>query len=124
MVAEAVASGIQASHLLFDSLFAYPAILRNLLAKGMHTLCMRKVTEKIFYRYQGGRSPFSGHLQEDPQATRPRKDSRLDHGRNRKYDKGVPVPAKIVFVRDRRTQKWLAMLSRHLLGRRADHHGL
>ncbi len=28
-----------------------------------------------------------------------------------KNDKGVPVPAKIVFVRDRRTKKWLALLS-------------
>jgi len=26
-------------------------------------------------------------------------------------DKGIPVPAKIVFVRDRRTKKWLALLS-------------
>jgi hypothetical protein len=26
-------------------------------------------------------------------------------------DKGVPVSAKIVFVRDKRTQKWLALLS-------------
>ena len=38
MVAQAVASGIEAKHLLFDSWFAYPAIMRNLLAKGMHTL--------------------------------------------------------------------------------------
>ena len=53
MVAEATASGIQASHLLFDSWFAYPATMRKLLAKGMHTLCMLKVTEKIFYHYQG-----------------------------------------------------------------------
>jgi hypothetical protein len=38
MVAEATASGIQASHLPFDSWFAYPATMRNLLAKGMHSL--------------------------------------------------------------------------------------
>ena len=53
MVAEATASGIQTSHLLFDSWFAFPATMKKLLAKGMHTLCMLKVTEKIFYRYQG-----------------------------------------------------------------------
>lgn len=83
MVAEAVASGIQASHLLFDSWFAFPATMKKLVAKGVHTLCMLKVTEKIFYRYQG-RSPSGGHLQEDPQATRPRKDSRFDHSRDRR----------------------------------------
>lgn len=48
MVEEAVANGIQASHLLFDSWFAYPATMRKLLTKGMHTICMLKVTEKIF----------------------------------------------------------------------------
>jgi len=53
MVAEATETGIEASHLLFDSWFAYPAIMRKLLVKGMHTLCMLKVTEKIFYRCQG-----------------------------------------------------------------------
>jgi hypothetical protein len=30
MVAEAIASGIQAKHLLFDSWFAYPATMRPL----------------------------------------------------------------------------------------------
>jgi hypothetical protein len=53
MVAEALASGIQASHLLLDSWFAFPTNMRKLLAKGVHTLCTHKVTEKIFCRYQG-----------------------------------------------------------------------
>ena len=110
-VAEAIASGIQAKHLLFDSWFAYPAIMRNLLAKGMHTICMLKVTEKIFYRYQG----------EDLHLAAIYRKVRKRRGRARilasimveigKNDKGVPVPAKILFVRDRRTKKWLALLS-------------
>jgi hypothetical protein len=111
MVAEAVASGIQASHLLFDSWFAYPAIMRNLLAKGMHTLCMLKVTEKIFYRYQG----------EDLHLAAIYRKIRKRRGRAKilasvmveigEDDKGIPIPAKIVFARDRRTKKWLALLS-------------
>jgi hypothetical protein len=111
MVAEATASGIEARHLLLDSWFAYPAIMRNLLAKGMHTLCMLKVTEKIFYRYQGN----DLHLAALYRKIRKRR------GRAKilasvmveigKDDKGVPVAAKIVFVRDRRTKKWLALLS-------------
>ena len=40
MVAEAFAGGIQASHLLFDSWFAFPAAMRKLLAKGVHTISM------------------------------------------------------------------------------------
>jgi len=111
MVAEATASGIQASHLLFDSWFAYPAIMRNLLAKGMHTLCMLKVTEKIFYRYQG----------EDLHLAAIYRKIRKRRGRAKilasvmveigEDDKGGPVSAKIVFVRDRRSKKWLALLS-------------
>jgi hypothetical protein len=111
MVAEAVASGIQASHLLFDSWFAYPAIMRKLLAKGVHTLCMLKVTEKIFYHYQG----------EDLHLAAIYRKIRKRRGRAKilasvmveigEDDKGIPVPAKIVFVRDRRTKKWLALLS-------------
>jgi hypothetical protein len=53
MVDQAKTSGIKTRHLLFDSWFAFPVTIRKLLAKKMHTLCMLKVTEKIFYRYQG-----------------------------------------------------------------------
>ena len=111
MVAEATTSGIQASHLLFDSWFAYPATMRKLLAKGMHTLCMLKVTEKIYYRYQG----------EDLHLAAIYRNIRKRRGRAKilasvtveigEDDKGVTVSAKIVFVRDRRTKKWLTLLS-------------
>ena len=111
MVAEAVASGIQASHLLFDSWFAHPATMRKLLAKGVHTLCMLKITEKIFYHYQG----------EDLHLAAIYRNIRKRRGRAKilasimvsigEDDKGIPVPAKIVFVRDRRTKKWLALPS-------------
>ncbi len=111
MVAEAVASGIQARHILFDSWFAFPATMRKLLAKGMHTLCMLKVTEKIFYRYEGEYL----HLAAIYRKIRKRRGRAkilasvmVEIGED---DKGVPVQAKIVFVRDRRTKKWLALLS-------------
>jgi len=111
MVAEALASGIQASHLLFDSWFAFPVSMRKLLAKGVHTICMLKVTEKIFYRYQGE----DLHLAAIYRKIRKRRGRAkilasvmVEIGKN---DKGIPVPAKIVFVRDKRTKKWLALLS-------------
>jgi hypothetical protein len=111
MVAEAMASGIHASHLLFDSWFAFPATMRKLLAKGMHTICMLKVTEKIFYRYHGE----DLHLAAIYRKIRKRRGRAkilasvmVEIGEN---EKGIPVPAKIVFVRDRRTKKWLALLS-------------
>ena len=111
MVAQALATGIQASHLLFDSWFAFPATIRRLLAQGIHTICMLKVTEKIFYRYQGEEV----HLAAIYRKIRKRRGRAkilasvmVEIGEN---DKGIPVPAKIVFVRDRRCKKWLALLS-------------
>ena len=111
MVAEAMASGIQASHLMFDSWFAYPATIKKLLAKGVHTICMLKVTEKIFYRYQ----VEDLHLAAIYRKIRKRRGRAkilasvmVEIGEN---DQGIPVPAKIVFVRDRRSKKWLALLS-------------
>jgi hypothetical protein len=111
LVAAATASGIKAKHLLFDSWFAYPVIMRRLLAEGMHTLCMLKITEKIFYRYQG----------EDLHLASIYRKIRKRRGRAKilasvmvgigEDDNGVPVSAKIVFVRDRRCKKWLALLS-------------
>jgi len=111
MVAEATATGIEARHILFDSWFAYPAIMRKLLATGMHTLCMLKVTKKIFYRYQ----------EEDFHLAALYRKIRKRRGRAKilasilveigKDDEGGSIPAKIVFVRDRRAKKWLALLS-------------
>jgi hypothetical protein len=72
---------------------------------------MLKVTEKIFYRYQGE----DLHLVAIYRKIRKRRvrakilaSVMIEIGED---DKDVPVPAKIVFVRDRRTKKWLALLS-------------
>jgi hypothetical protein len=110
MVDQAKASGIKAGHLLFDSWFAFPATIRKLLAHGMHALCMLKVTEKIFYRYQGQ----DLHLAAIYRKIRKRRGRAkilasvlVEIGEN---EEGIPVPAKIVFVRDRRSKRWLALL--------------
>lgn len=111
MVAEATANGIQSSHLLFDSWFAHPATMRKLLAKGMHSICMLKVTKKIFYHYQ----------EKDLHLAAIYRKVRKRCGRAKilasvtvkigEDEQGIPIPAKIVFVRDRRTKEWLALLS-------------
>jgi len=111
MVGEAMANGIQARYLLFDSWFAHPATIKKLLAEKMHSLCMLKVTEKIFYRFHG----------EDLHLAAIYRKIRKRRGRAKilasviveigEDEKGVPVQAKILFVRDRRSKKWLALLS-------------
>lgn len=79
--------------------------------RGCIHFCMLKVTGKIYHRYQGE----DLHLAAIYRKIRKRRGCAkilasvmVEIGKD---DKGVPIPAKIVFVRDRRTQKWLAQLS-------------
>jgi len=111
LVAQAMAEGIRASHLLFDSWFAFPVTIRRLLAQGMHTICMLKVTEKIYYGYQGEKLHLTALYRKIRKRCGRAKilaSILVEIGED---DKGSPVLAKIVFVRDRRTKKWLALLS-------------
>ena len=111
LVAQALAGGIRASHLLFDSWFAFPVTIRKLLAHGIHTICMLKVTGKIFYRYQGENLHLAAiykKIRKHPGRAKILASVIVEIGDD---DKGVPVPAKIVFVRDKRSKKWLALLS-------------
>ena len=111
MVTMAIAAGTTARYLLFDSWFAFPATIMRILALKMHTICMLKNTDKIHYTYQGR----AVTLKELYKSVRKRT------GRAKiladivvvlgKDSKGVPVPAKIVFIRDRHSKNWLALLS-------------
>jgi hypothetical protein len=111
MVKLAKAAQTTARHLLFDSWFAFPATIRRIHSLGMHTICMLKDTGKITYELQGW--PLT--LKELYKNVRKR------CGRAKvlaevlvtigKDEKGMPVMAKIVFVRDRNSKKWLALLS-------------
>ena len=111
MVALAMTAGTAARHLLFDSWFAFPATIRRIKALGMHTVCMLKDARNVTYELQGW--PLT--LKELYKSVRKR------CGRAKVLaevlvtigpdDQGIPVAAKIVFVRDRRSKKWLALLS-------------
>jgi hypothetical protein len=111
MVTLALTAGTTARHLLFDSWFAFPATIRRIKALGMDTVCMLKDTGKVKYELQGW--PLT--LQELYKNVRKRcgrakvlAEVLVTIGND---EKGVPVSAKIVFVRDRSSKKWLALLS-------------
>jgi len=112
MVALAMTAGTMARYLLFDSWFAFPATIRRIKALGMHTVCMLKDTGNITYELQG----WPVTLKELYKSVRKRcgrakvlAEVVVTIGND---DHGIPVPAKIVFVRDRRAKKkWLALLS-------------
>ena len=111
MVTMAMTAETTARHLLFDSWFAFPAIIRRIRALGMHTVCMLKDTGKVTYELQGW--PLT--LKELYKSVRKRcgrakvlAEVVVTIGND---EQGIPVAVKIVFVRDRNSKKWLALLS-------------
>ena len=111
MVTMAMTAGTTARHLLFDSWFAFPATIRRIRALGMHTVCMLKDTGKVTYELQGW--PLT--LKELYKSVRKRcgrakvlAEVVVTIGND---EQGIPVAVKIVFVRDRNSKKWLALLS-------------
>lgn len=111
MVSIVMTAGTKAKHLLLDSWFAFPGTIRRIKALGMHTVCMLKDTGKVTYELQGWPLPLKDLY----------KSVRKRCGRAKVLaevlvtigsdDQGISVPAKIVFVRDRSSKKWLALLS-------------
>jgi hypothetical protein len=53
MIRSAVASGIHASYVLFDSWFSFPATILNVLEESLHVIAMVKKTSKVHYQYNG-----------------------------------------------------------------------
>lgn len=111
LVSMAMAAGVKARHLLFDSWFAFPATIRKIHALGMHTVCMLKDTPKIHYTFEDGQVTLKELfklLRKRPGRAKVLASCSVTIGDD---DNGNPVPAKIVFVRDRSSKNWLALLS-------------
>jgi hypothetical protein len=110
LVAQAKAAGIAADYLLFDSWFSFPATIISLLEEKMQVICMLKAM-KTTYGYQGAQLTLSELYKSLRKRTGRAKilascivtlGNRAD---------GSTVMAKIVFVRDRSSRSWLALLS-------------
>jgi len=115
MVKLAIAAGTEASILLFDSWFAYPATIMRILALKMHVICMLKDTEKIHYTFEG----HAVTLKQIYNSVRKRAgrakilaDAVVSIGND---SEGLPVLSKIVFIRHRCTKNWLAILSTDII---------
>lgn len=101
-----------ASYLLFDSWFAFPKVIRRVLEHKLHVICMVKATPKVFYQYQGKQMDLKtlyASLSKKRGRAKVLASVVIGIGND---SNGVPVKAKIVFVRDRnRSRNWLALLS-------------
>jgi len=111
MVALAMAAGTTARYLLFDSWFAFPATIRRIHALGMHTICMLKDTGNIKYELNGWPLTLKelyGNVRKRCGRAKVLAEVLVTIGLD---EQGKSVTAKIVFVRDRRSKNWLALLS-------------
>ena len=106
---------IPGSYVLFDSWFAFPSVIRNIVELNLNTICMLKSLPKVYYQYQGKNMNLNALY-----ASVKKKRGRakilasiiVDIGKD---ESGEPIRAKIVFVRDRnRSRQWLALLSTDL----------
>lgn len=111
MLKQAVVAGIKAKYVLFDSWFSFPATIIKVCKMNLDVIAMLKDTSKIYYSFNGERKS----LREIYRTVRKRRGRAkyLASVLVELHDKeGNTVPAKIVFVRDRRNKsKWLALIS-------------
>ena len=110
LVAQAKAADIVAEYLLFDSWFSFPATIIRLLEEKVHVICMLKAM-KTTYGYQGEQMTLNELYKSLRKRTGRAKilascvvtlGSTVD---------GTAIMSKIVFVRDRSSRNWLALLS-------------
>ena len=95
----------------FDGWFAFPVTIRRIHALGMHTVCMLKETGKVTYELEGCPHTLKelyGSVRKRCGRAKVLAEVEVTIGAD---EQGVPVPAKIVFVRDRQSKKWLVLLS-------------
>jgi hypothetical protein len=111
MVTQAIDAGIEARHLLVDSWFAFPATIRRIKALKMDTICMLKDTSTITYDWNGWPLTLKKlykSVRKHCGRAKVLADTLISIGND---DQGKPIMAKIVFIRDRNSKQWLALLS-------------
>ncbi|MDY0406712.1 transposase [Virgibacillus sp. 179-BFC.A HS] len=106
-----------AKTVLFDSWFAYPAIISKIVKNySLHVVCMIKRSPKIHYTYEG-KSYTLNQLYKKVRKKRGRAKilANVVVGLGHYDENGNEIRARIVFVRDRnRSKKWLALLTTNL----------
>jgi len=102
---------IPADYVLFDNWFAFPETIRKVLRYNLNTICMLKALPKVFYTYQNKKM----NLEKLYSVV---KKKSLKSGILASIivtigtdENNKPIRAKIVFIKDRNSRGWLALLS-------------
>lgn len=108
LIDTAVTSGISADYVLFDCWFANPAQITALKAKNLDVIAMIKKSSRIKYEYEETKLNIRQIYAKNKKR---RGRSKYLLSVNVMVGKDNPIPAKIVYVRNKANQKdWLAFL--------------
>ena len=103
--------GLPAKYLLFDSWFAFPRTIANVVKRKLDVICMLKISSKIHYFYQGQWMNLKEiYKRMTPTAKGNIIGSVTASIRESKTNQEL-IDVKIVFVKDRHSKNWLAVLS-------------
>jgi hypothetical protein len=103
--------GLPAKYLLFDSWFAFPKTIASVVKRKLDVICMLKISSKIHYLYQGEWMNLKEiYKRITPTAKGNIIGSVIVSIRESKKSPDL-VEVKIVFVKDRHSKNWLAVLS-------------
>jgi hypothetical protein len=109
LLAQAIRQGIKADYVIFDSWFSFPATIIAITKFKLGVVCMLKSMPNIYYSYQG-RAMTLNQLYKAVRKKRG-KAKFLASVIVTLSTKNSSIPVKVLFVRDRRSKKWLALLS-------------
>lgn len=103
--------GLPAKYLLFDSWFAFPKMIAEVVKRNLDVVCMLKRSSKIHYLYQGEWMNIKEiYKRITPADKGDIIGSVIASIRESKKSQEL-VEVKIVFVKDRHSKNWLAVLS-------------
>jgi hypothetical protein len=106
-------TGLQAGHVLCDSWFSFPALIRSLKAEGYHTVAMVKKTKKVYYSYEGKRvSVMDIYKMNRKRRGRSRYLLSVTGALSPTEDGHPAIPVRLVYVRNRnKRNEYLVLLS-------------
>jgi IS4 transposase len=111
MLNSALAAGIRAKYVLFDSWFSSPVTILKIIAKKLHVITMVKKTEKVHYLYKGEKLPVNEIYRRNLKR-RGRSRYLLSVEAKILGNDRVELPVRLVYVRNRSKKKeYLVLLS-------------
>jgi len=105
------AKGIPAKYLLFDSWFAFPKTIANVVKRKIDVICMLKISSKIHYLYDGEWMNLKAIYTRLGQTSKGNIIGSVIAGIRESKKCPETISVKIVFVKDRNSKNWLAVLS-------------